>query len=155
MAMTLGPLEYIVIGFTGSQFDGSIADEIGRVVENGTIRIVDAVMLAKAEDGELAVVEIDAKDDPRFATIAPLLEGRLGLFTPEDLALIAEGLPSATAALVLLFEHRWAVRVKEAIERANGMLIGRAVVPPEVLEAAAAELEAHVEQVEAQATGAA
>ena len=50
--MTLGPLEYTVIGFAGNNFDGSIADEIGRVVENGTIRIVDAVAIIKDAEGE-------------------------------------------------------------------------------------------------------
>ncbi|HEX5827942.1 MAG TPA: DUF6325 family protein [Candidatus Limnocylindrales bacterium] len=151
--MTLGPLEYIIIGFEGNEFDGSIADEIGRVVENGTIRVVDAVALIKDDAGDLAVVEIDAKNDPRFARIAPLLEGRMGLFTPEDLATIAVSLPASSAALVLLFEHRWAVRVKEAIGRANGTLIARAVIPPEVLEEAAAELEAHAAQIETETAG--
>ena len=147
--MTLGPLEYTVIGFAGNKFDGSIADEIGRVVENGTIRIVDAVAIIKDGDGDVAIVEIDAKSDPRFASIATLLEGRMGLFTPEDLATLAEGIPDNTSALVLLFEHRWAVRVKEAIQAAGGVLIARSVIPPEILEEASAELEAYAAQVEA------
>jgi hypothetical protein len=147
--VTLGPLEYTVIGFTGNEFDGSIAREIGRVVENGTIRIVDAVAIIKDGAGDVAVVEIDAKSDPRFASIAPLLEGRMGLFTPEDLATIAEGLPGDTSALVILFEHRWAVHVKEAIAAAGGQLLARAVIPPEVLEEAADELEAYQAQVAA------
>ena len=145
--MTLGPLEYTVIGFTGNEFDGSIAREIGRVVENGTIRIVDAVAIIKDGGGDVAVVEIDAKADPRFATIAPLLKGRMGLFTPEDLATIAQDLPDETSALVILFEHRWAVHVKEAVAAAGGRLIARAVIPPEVLEDAAEELEAYQAQV--------
>jgi len=147
--VTLGPLEYTVIGFAGNSFDGSIADEIGRVVENGTIRIVDAVAIIKDAEGEIAIVEIDAKSDERFASIAPLLEGRIGLFTPEDLATLAEGIPAETSALVLLFEHRWAVRVKEAIQAAGGVLIARSVIPPEILEEASAELEAYAAQQEA------
>jgi hypothetical protein len=147
--VTLGPLEYTVIGFTGNRFDGSIADEIGRVVENGTIRIVDAVAIIKDAAGDVAIVEIDAKSDERFATIAPLLKGRMGLFTPEDLATLAEGIPEETSALVLLFEHRWAVRVKEAIQAAGGALIARSVIPPEILEEASAELEAYAAQQEA------
>ena len=145
--MTLGPLEYTVIGFTGNEFDGSIAREIGRVVENGTIRIVDAVAIIKDAEDEVAIVEIDAKSDPRFASIAPLLKDRMGLFTPEDLATIAETLPGDTAALVILFEHKWAVHVKEAIAAAGGQLIARAVIPPEILEEAADELEAYEAQV--------
>jgi Family of unknown function (DUF6325) len=147
--VTLGPLEYTVIGFAGSEFDGSIAREIERVVENGTIRIVDVVAVMKDETGDAAIVEIDAKADPRFASIAPLLAGRMGLLTAEDLATIAVTLPEGTAALVLLFEHRWAVHVKEAIEAAGGQLIAREIIPPEVLEEAAAELEAHAAQLEA------
>jgi hypothetical protein len=147
--VTLGPLEYTVIGFTGNEFDGSIAREIGRVVENGTIRIVDIVGIIKDVSGDVAIIEIDAKSDPRFASIAPLLKDRMGLFTPEDLATIALRLPEETAALVVLFEHRWAVHVKEAIAAAGGQLIVREVIAPEILEEVAAELEAHTAQVEA------
>ena len=50
--MTLGPLEYTVIGFEGNHFDGSIADEIRRVVESGTIALVDVVFITKDTDGE-------------------------------------------------------------------------------------------------------
>ena len=58
----------------------------------------------------------------------------MALFTAEDLATVAETLPEKTAALVVLFEHRWAVDIKEAIAAKGGLLIGRSVIPPEVLE---------------------
>ena len=72
--MTLGPLEYIVIGFEGNRFNGEIAKEIGKVVDKGIIRIVDAVFITKDIDGEPTIVEIDDKDDPKFADFAPLLD---------------------------------------------------------------------------------
>ena len=140
--MTLGPLEYTVIGFEGNNFTGAIADEIQRVVDQGTIRLVDLVFIAKDRDGEVIVLELDSKDDPRFAGFAPLLAGLSGMFTPEDVEAIAEGLPVDTSALAVLFEHRWAERLKEAIVAAGGSLISRTTVPPEVLEAVNRELEA-------------
>ena len=140
--MTLGPLEYIVIGFRGNNFDGSIAREIGKVVENGTIRIVDALMVVKNETGDVTVIEIDAKKDPRFASFASLLGNSLALFTPEDVAQIVVTIPEDTSALVLLFEHHWAVDVKVAMEAAGGFLVGRTVIPADVLEDLAEELEA-------------
>jgi hypothetical protein len=140
--VTLGPLEYIVIGFRGNSFDGSIAREIGKVVENGTIRIVDALMVVKNEAGDVTVIEIDAKKDPRFASFASLLGNSLALFTPEDVAQIVVSIPEDTSALVLLFEHHWAVDVKVAMEAAGGFLVGRTVIPPEILEELAGELEA-------------
>ena len=140
--MTLGPLEYTVIGFDGNRFNGEIAREIENVVDAGIIALVDAVFITKDIDGEAAVIEIDGKDDPRFESFAPLLGGLSGLFTPEDVDAIAESLPNNTSALALLFEHRWAVAVKEAIAGAGGFLISRTTISPEVLELVNAELEA-------------
>jgi Family of unknown function (DUF6325) len=140
--MTLGPLEYTVIGFEGNRFNGEIAKEIGAVVDAGIIALVDVVMITKDIDGNAAALEIDAKDDPAFASFAGLLDGTMGLLTAEDIDAIGQGLPNNTSALVLLFEHRWAVKIKEAIGAAGGFLVSRTTVPPEILELVNAELEA-------------
>jgi Family of unknown function (DUF6325) len=140
--MTLGPLEYTVVGFQGNNFTGRIADELGRVVDNGTIRVVDLVFVMKDVDGEAAVVELDATDDGSFKSFAPLLDGLMGLLTPEDIAAIAESLPANTSALIILFEHRWAERLKDAMADAGGFLISREYIVPEALAALNAELEA-------------
>jgi Family of unknown function (DUF6325) len=140
--MTLGPLEYTVIGFRKGAFDGSIAREIGKVVDQSIIRIVDILMIDKDADGNTAVLEIDAKDDPAFESFAPLLANRMGLFTAEDVATLGDSLPPETSALALLFEHRWAEDIKDAIASKGGFLVARAVIPPEVLEEVSAELEA-------------
>lgn len=140
--MTLGPLEYIVIGFEGNKFDGSIAREIEKVVDKKIIRLVDALFVAKDADGEALVLEIDDKADPRFAAFAPLLEGRMALFAPEDVETTAALLRPNTAGLVLLFEHRWAEDLKDALVNAGGFLVDRVTIPPEVLAEVSAELEA-------------
>jgi hypothetical protein len=64
------------------------------------------------------------------------------LFTPEDLEAIADSLPLGSAGLALLFEHRWAEDIKDAIAAMGGFLVSRDVVPPEVLAEVSAELEA-------------
>jgi hypothetical protein len=143
----LGPLEYIVIGFAGNTFDGSIAREIEKVVENGTIRLVDVVFVGKDADGDAIILELDNKDDPRFAPFAGLLGDRMALLTPEDLEQVAAELPANTSGMVMLFEHRWAERIKEAMAAAGGFLVGRSVIPPEVLAAVSDELEAHLAAV--------
>jgi hypothetical protein len=140
--MTLGPLEYIVIGFEGNKFDGSIAREIQKVVEKEIIRLVDVVFVGRDADGGIVFLELDDKDDPRFAQFAPLLADTMGLFTPEDLAQIADSLPLNTSGLVMLFEHRWAEDLKDALGAAGGFLVNRVVIPPEVLAEVSAELDA-------------
>ncbi len=140
--MTLGPLEYTVIGFEGNRFNGEIAREIQVVVDAGIISLVDGVFITKDIDGNARAIEIDSKDDPRFAGFTPMMDGLMGLLTQEDVDQIATDLPTNTSALVLLFEHRWAEKLKEAMLGAGGFLISRQTVPPEVLEAVNAELEA-------------
>ena len=139
--MTLGPLEYTVIGFRKGTFDGSIAREIGKVVDQNIIRLVDAVLIDTDAQGNVVILEIDAKDDPAFESFAPILKNRIALFTPEDVESLAESLPPETTALALLFEHRWAEDIKDAIGNAGGFLVTRAVIPPEVLAEVSAELE--------------
>ncbi len=51
--MTLGPLEYIVIGFDRPDFTGRIATEIEKVVEKRIIRLVDVVVAQKDADGNV------------------------------------------------------------------------------------------------------
>jgi hypothetical protein len=140
--MTLGPLEYTVIGFEGNHFDGSIADEIRRVVESGTIALVDVVFITKDTDGNVGAFELDNKDDARFTSFTWMLQGSMGLLTQEDIDKLAGDLPPNTSALVLLFEHRWAVNVKRAIIDAGGFLVSRETIAPEALQMLNAELEA-------------
>jgi hypothetical protein len=140
--MTLGPLEYLVIGFDGDRFDGSIAAQIEKAVDKGIIRLVDVVFITRDADGAAVVVELSNTDDPRFASFAPLLAQMRALFTPEDLEEIADSLPLGTSGLVLLFEHRWAEDLKDAISAAGGFLVNRVVIPPEVLAEVSAELDA-------------
>ena len=140
--MTLGPLEYTVIGFEGNRFNGEIAKELQAVVDKGVIRIVDLVVITKNIDGEVTALEVDDKDDERFAGFAPLLEGLRGLLTPEDVVEIGQMLPANTSALTVLFEHLWAVQLKEAIGAAGGFLVSRTVVAPEILDELNKELEA-------------
>ena len=149
--MTLGPLEYTVIGFDRPTFDGSIADEIAKVVEKRIIRLVDVVFVVKDAAGEIEIVEIDNVRDPRFANFAPLLKDRMGFLPPEDVLALAEGLPKDSAALILLFEHRWAEKIKGAIANANGFLVARDYISPESLEMLNAEVEAIEEIEEAEA----
>lgn len=141
--MTLGPLEYLVIGFEGNKnFDGSIAREIEKIVDKGIISLVDVVFVGRADNGDAVVLELDNKDDPRYAAFAPLLKNRMGLFTQEDVEDVATTMPPGTSGLILLFEHRWAVDVKDALQNAGGFLVARTVIPPEVVEEVSQELEA-------------
>jgi len=43
--MTVGPLDYLVVGFPGNQFKGEIAPAINEARQKGIIRLVDLVFI--------------------------------------------------------------------------------------------------------------
>ena len=139
--MTLGPLEYTVIGFEGNRFNGEIAKDLAEVIDAGTIALVDLVFVTKDIDGNAKSLELDNKDDPRFAGFAGMLEGLTGLLTEEDIDNVAADLAPNTSALVIMFEHRWAVKLKVAMVSAGGFLVARESIAPESLEMLDAEIE--------------
>jgi uncharacterized membrane protein len=139
--MTLGPLEYTVIGFEGNRFNGEIAKDLGEVIDAGIIALVDLVFVTKDIDGNATSLELDNKDDPRFAGFAPMFEGLTGLLTQEDIDKVAAELEPNTSALVIMFEHRWAVKLKTAMINAGGFLVARESIRPEALEMLNAEIE--------------
>jgi hypothetical protein len=49
----LGPVDWIVIEFPGSRFNGAIAPEIVQLADRGIIRVLDLLLIKKAEDGGL------------------------------------------------------------------------------------------------------
>jgi uncharacterized membrane protein len=139
--MTLGPLEYTVIGFEGNRFNGEIAKDLAEVIDAGIIALVDLVFVTKDIDGNATSLELDNKDDPRFAGFAPMFEGLTGLLTQEDIDKVAAELEPNTSALVIMFEHRWAVKLKKAMINAGGFLVARESIRPEALEMLNAEIE--------------
>ena len=73
--MAIGPVEYIIVGFPGNKFNGEIAPELGKLVESGTIRILDLVFITKDADGDVAGVEFEDHDD---VALFNALEGEVG-----------------------------------------------------------------------------
>jgi hypothetical protein len=66
----------------------------------------------------------------------------MGLFAPEDIEQAAASIPNNGAAGLLLFEHTWAIGLKEAIKNAGGVAIAGGFVAPDVLQELEQDLEA-------------
>ena len=80
--MTIGPLEYIVVGFPGNQFNGAIAPALAKLIDSNTIRILDLLFIAKDAEGDVVAVEFDELDE--LAAFADLDGEAGGIITPED-----------------------------------------------------------------------
>ncbi len=132
--MTLGPVEYINVGFPGNKFKGDIAPELVALVESGTVPVLDLVFIGKDEDGNVLAFEIDELED---AGALDELEGEFGgLIGPEDIEFVASKLEPGSSAALLLWEDLWAVRFAEALRDSGGILLEGARIPHELIEPA-------------------
>src|SRR3954464_11314433 len=64
LADELGPVDWIVVEFPGSEFKGEIAAALAELVERGPVRVLALLILRKDDDGALDVFELgDFGDD--------------------------------------------------------------------------------------------
>jgi uncharacterized membrane protein len=136
--VTIGPVEYILIGFPGNKFSGEIAPALARLIENNTVRIIDLVFISKDEDGNMAIFEFDQLEE--LAPFANLDGEAGGLVGDPDIEYAAEALEPNSSAVLILWEDVWATELAEAVRNANGVVIEGARIPYEVVEEAFNEL---------------
>ena len=140
--MTLGPLEYLVVGFEGNRFTGQILSELRAAKEKGIIRVIDLFVIKKDEQGNVTALVLSDLSAEEAMELGPLAGDLIGLFAQDDIDQVAAGIPNNSAAGLLLFEHTWAIGLKEAIKHAGGVAVAGGLVDPDVLQALEADLEA-------------
>lgn len=142
----MGPIDYIVVGFKGGNFDGSMLDQITKAVEKGTIRVLDLLFIIKDEQGNLVEGEYEDQSDELKETFGDFTyEEETPMLTDSDISKIGEQMDKDTAAAVLVIEHLWAKDLKKAIIKAGGFLIADGRIHPEKVEKALRELETTLE----------
>jgi Family of unknown function (DUF6325) len=141
--MALGPIEVIVVGFPGNQFNGDILPELERLVETGTISIIDGLLLTKHANGDIDFVEFEQEGaSPSVAALAALLDQVESLISDEDVADIASTLDPESSAAILVFEHTWAKPFRDAVVNSGGFLAANFRVPGLVVDELLNELAA-------------
>ena len=144
--MEIGPLEYVVLGFTDNQFMSEVLPELNAIQEHGHIRVVDLLFLSKADDGTVAVQEVSELHEDDLPAYAGLANEIAGWLSEQDIEHLAKAMAPGTSAVVILFEHAWTLTLAEAVRRAGGVLFTAGMVAQESLEKVSAELAAAKEE---------
>jgi uncharacterized membrane protein len=136
--MTVGPVEYVVLGFPGNEFAGAIAPALVDLVRNGVIRVLDLVFIERNEDGEVQAYEYD--DLEVFGAFADL-DGEVGgLIGADDIEYVGQELAPNTSVALLLWEDLWAKPLLNALQKANGVMVEGARIPHDIFDVALSEL---------------
>jgi hypothetical protein len=135
----LGPVDYLVVEFPAgrSNFTGEMAAELASLVDTGTIRVLDLLVLHKSDDGTVEAFEIDDLDE--LDELRALEGGIAEILAAEDVAPLAAAMENGSTAGVLVWENSWAAPFASAARRAGGQLIATGRIP---IQAILASLEA-------------
>jgi fructosamine-3-kinase len=125
----LGPVDYVVVEFPAGakNFTGEMAAELVKLVDAGTIRVVDVLILDKNEDGSVDVTELaDVEELGELQAVeAELAE----LLAADDVADLAAAMEPGSTAGVLIWENLWAAPFASAARRSGGQLIADGRIP--------------------------
>ena len=113
----LGPVDYVIVEFPEGQsnFTGEMADELLKLVDAGTIRIVDMLILVKDDDGAIEAMELSDLDDLGALEV---VEAELAeLLAEEDVVNLAAAMDPGSTAGVLIYENVWAAPFASAARR--------------------------------------
>jgi Family of unknown function (DUF6325) len=132
----LGPVDYVIVEFPEghANFTGEMVDELIKLVEAGTIRVVDIIVLAKDAEGDVDAMELSDIDDlgPLEAIEAEMAE----LLAEEDIVNLAAAMDPGSTAGVLVYENVWAAPFASAARRSGGQLIANGRIPTQAIIAA-------------------
>ena len=134
----IGPVEILEIAFPGNQFNGEIAPALGELVQSGQIRVIDLVFVTKDADGVVVGIELSDVDESTSAAFGEHVGEPSGLLAEEDIADLGEDLPPNCSAAILVFEHVWATRFRDAVIDSGGELVASIRIPKEVMDAVVA-----------------
>ena len=135
----LGPVDYLVVEFPAGakNFTGEMAAELLKLVEAGTIRVIDVLILDKNEDGSVDATEFS--DIEQLGELQAVEAELAELLAAEDVDHLAAAMDPGSAAGVLIWENLWAAPFASAARRSGGQLIANGRIP---IQAIIASIEA-------------
>lgn len=154
--VAIGPVQLLVLGFEHPEFHGEIREELEKLRESDTVRVIDALAVHKDAEGEIEVLHLSnlTRDEAvelgsKVAALIGLgIEGEEGMekyallgaevaaeegvevFSDEEAWDVLEEIPNDSAAALLLIEHHWAVGLRDAIVRAGGFRLADGFISP-------------------------
>ena len=138
----MGPVDILVIEFPDGVHKGEAAPLLIDLVDRGIIRILDLMFIQKGEDGTVSALEIADIDGDGVADFRAFEGASSGLLGDEDRDEAGNVLQPGAAALVIMFENRWAAPFAKAMREAGGQLVAFQRIPIQALLAALDAAEA-------------
>ena len=134
----LGPVDYVVVAFPAGQadFSGEMASELRALMDSGTVRVLDLVLLTKDVDGSVEASELRDADDSEVGQLRAAEADLAVLLAESDVEEIGSVLEPGSTAAVRVGETSWAAPCGSAVRRSGGQLVTSGRIPTQAIMAA-------------------
>jgi len=126
----LGPIDIVVIAYPAdAPMTGEAVPLLMDLVNRGIIRVLDALFVIKNADGTLSGFEASDLDRDKVGDLVAFEGASSGLLGDEDAATAAEAIEPGSAAVLIVYENRWAAPFAAAVRRNGGILVDYQRIP--------------------------
>lgn len=126
-----GPIDYIIVGFEGNKFDGSILKALADAIESGAVGLVALSVVSKDTEGTVTTLDVADVGDVYISEFTQKYKTDNSVVTQDDVDEMADLLENNTTAGLLAIEHLWAKPLKKALIDANGVLVAEGRIHPD------------------------
>jgi len=123
-----GPIDFVLLEFPRDRLTGEAGRALMDLVERGTIRLYDLMVISKDQDGGIEVLELT---DPTSEAggFSYFAGARSGLLGDDDMREAAAAMQPNTVAALIVYENSWAIPFVAAARNSGGELIASARIP--------------------------
>ena len=130
----LGPVDIVVIGYPAdAPMTGEAVPIVMELVERGIIRVLDVLFVMQNEDGTFSGFEATDLEPDRVGDFKLFEGASSGLLGEDDVATAAEAIEPGSAAVMIVYENRWAAPFVAAVRRNGGIVIDNQRIPAQDL----------------------
>lgn len=124
----VAPIDFVLLEFSAERLTGDAAPALMDLVERGVIRLFDLLIIRKAEDGAVDVVEFSDPLSERggFSSFAGASSG---ILDQDDIRQATDAMTPGTVAALIVYENTWAARFVAAVRASGGELVASARIP--------------------------
>jgi uncharacterized membrane protein len=146
-ANEFGPVQMLIVGFETDALTGKVLDELTKLREANLVRLIDLLIVAKDDEGDLASVQATDLTQDEAMEFGALVGALIGFGTGDEETMeaaavagaaemadshllddsevwyVADAIPNGTTAAIALLEHRWAIPFRDAIIDQGGIVL--------------------------------